>query len=239
MPAQTELLDTLRAVETPEGITLSLRLAGPIPRVLAWLIDSLIKYAILLVGLLIFGLLGQTGFGFWFIALFLLEWFYPVLFEVYRNGATPGKKAFSLQVIRDNGTLVDFSTSLVRNLLRAADFLPVLYGFGLVSMLLNRDFKRLGDLAAGTVVIYRDQTVGDPHLLAGPLRQPLFPLSLEEQRLIIEFAERYAALHPERQAELAHWLTLLNGNTSTAAVQDLLANARWLLQGNRDETAAF
>ena len=75
--SQAELLDTLRAVEAPEGITLDLRLAGPAPRALAWLIDSLIKYVVLLGILIALGFLGETGLGFWFLSLFLLEWFYP------------------------------------------------------------------------------------------------------------------------------------------------------------------
>ncbi len=223
-----ELLDTLRAVETPEGITLELRLAGPAPRALAWLIDSLIKYAVLLGILLGLGFLGETGIGFWFLSLFLLEWFYPVLFEIYWNGATPGKKAFALQVINDNGTPVDESASVIRNLLRAADFLPLFYCFGLVSMLMNREFKRLGDLAAGTVVIHRERPSEPIPLPAGPLRRPLFPLSLAEQRVIIDFGERSATLNPARQAELAELLTALYSERNADAVAALLANARWL-----------
>ncbi len=231
MSPQAELLDTLRAVETPEGITLDLRLAGPAPRALAWLIDSLIKYVILLGILLGLGFLGETGLGFWFLSLFLLEWFYPVLFELYWNGATPGKKAFSLQVINDNGTPVDGSASVIRNLLRAADFLPLFYGFGLVSLLVNRDFKRLGDLAAGTVVIYQERPVKPIPLPVGPSWQPLFPLSLTERRVLIDFAERSAALNPARRAELAGVLDVLaafQNEHNTDAVETLLANARWL-----------
>ena len=228
MSSQVELLDTLRAVETPEGITLELRLAGPVPRALAWLIDSLIKYAVLLGILLGLGFLGETGLGFWFLSLFLLEWFYPVLFELYWDGATPGKKAFSLQVINDNGTPVDTSASVIRNLLRAADFLPLFYGFGLVSLLVNRDFKRLGDLAAGTVVIYQERPAKSIPLPVGPSRQPLFPLSLAEQRVLIDFAERSAALNPARRVELATLLTAFQNEHNTDAVETLLASARWL-----------
>ena len=142
------LLDTVRPIETPEGITLNLRVAGPLARALAWGADSLIKYGALWGLLMVLGFLGQGGFGLWLIALFLTEWFYPVLFEIYADGATPGKKAMGLKVVHANGTPVDWPAALIRNLLRAVDFLPLLYGFGVVAMACNRNFQRLGDLAA-------------------------------------------------------------------------------------------
>jgi uncharacterized RDD family membrane protein YckC len=229
-----ELLDTIRAVETPEGINVNLRIAGTVPRALAWGIDSLIKYVILLGALLLLGFLGQTGIGLWLIALFSMEWFYPVLFEVLREGTTPGKKIFGLKVINEDGTQVHTSASLIRNLLRVVDFLPLAYGFGLVSMLLTHNFQRLGDLAAGTLVIYRDQPANNLQLPKGPLQKPLYPLTSNEQRLIIQFAERSAKLSLERQDELASLLLPLNSNPEST--QALLANARWLMGEASKET---
>jgi hypothetical protein len=162
-----------------------------------------------------------------------MEWFYPVLFEVLREGATPGKKVFGIKVINANGTPVDISASLIRNLLRAVDFLPLAYGFGFISMLLNHNFQRLGDLAAGTLVIYHDQPVINPQLYKGPLQKPLFPLTSNEQRLIIQFAERSPQLSPQRQDELATLLSPLN--STPESTQALLANARWLLGENPNE----
>ena len=229
---QMDLLDTLRASETPEGIALELRVAGPVIRILAWLLDSLIKYAFLIVFMLGLTYFGQTGWGLWLIAFFVLEWFYPVWFEVYWAGATPGKRIAGLKVVMDSGAPVDFGTSLIRNLLRAADFLPVMYGFGLVSMLFSTDSKRLGDLAAGTVVIYDNQQLNQPMTLQpGPVLQPNQILSLNEQRLLLNFAERSPRLNPERQAELANVLKPLTNSDGEQAVAHLLANARWLAGG--------
>lgn len=227
----TDLLDTLRAVETPEGITLDLHIAGPTVRALAWLIDFLIRFAILAASMVALLMLGATGYGLWLLLFFLLEWFYPVAFEVYRDGATPGKRALGIKVVSDNGAPVDFSASLIRNLLRAADFLPFLYGFALLSMLLNRDFKRLGDLAAGTLVIYRRHNDQAPELPAGPSMQPAQPLSAAEQKLIITFTERSSRLNPERQAELAGLLDGLADRNKNAAplVEQLHAQARWFV----------
>ncbi|MFO7642629.1 MAG: RDD family protein [Candidatus Competibacteraceae bacterium] len=228
MPAPT-LLDTLRPIETPEGVTLNLRVAGPLARALAWGADSLIKYGALWGLLLALAFLGQGGFGLWLIALFLTEWFYPVLFEVYADGATPGKKALGLKVVHTNGTPVDWPAALIRNLLRAVDFLPAFYGFGVVAMACNHHFQRLGDLAAGTVVIYREPSSTTPALPPGPAFPPNAPLSPVEQRLLLDFAERGAALNPERQVELAELLANFTGFKGSDGVERLRAHARWLV----------
>lgn len=221
-------------METPEGITLELRVAGPVVRALAWVLDSLLKYTVLWLLFIAVSYLGFAGYGLALIAVFLLEWFYPVLFEVYFDGATPGKRVFKLKVVSDNGAPVDFSASLIRNLLRAADFLPLAYGFGLISMLLNRDFKRLGDLAASTIVIYRNPLQEtQPELPQGVALPPNYGLAPAEQQLLINFAERSAELNPERRAELADLLTLLTRQRGNPGTEQLLANARWLLGGDR------
>src|SRR4051812_49965623 len=73
-------------------------------------------------------------------------------------GATPGQRVFALRVVMDNGLPVTAAAALTRNLLRVADFLPFGYGFAIVSMLLRRDCKRLGDIAAGTIVVHEPRT---------------------------------------------------------------------------------
>ena len=195
---------------------------------LAWGVDSLIRYGALWGLLFILALLGQGGFGIWLIALFLMEWLYPALFEVWANGATPGKKVLGLKVVHADGTPVDWPAALIRNLLRAADFLPIFYGLGLVTMLCNRDFQRLGDLAADTVVIYRDPVSTMPQPSSGPALPPPLPLSAAEQRMLIDYAERGAVLNPERQAELANLLADFTGMRGVAGVERLRAHARWL-----------
>ena len=85
----------------------------------------------------------------------MLEWFYPVVFELSRSGATPGKSVVGIKVVMDNGLPVTPAASFTRNLLRVADFLPFLFGAAIVSMLLRQDSKRLGDLAAATIVVHQ------------------------------------------------------------------------------------
>jgi uncharacterized RDD family membrane protein YckC len=219
------MLDTLRRVPTPEGFELTLRLAGPVPRALAYVIDIGIRAALFAALAALLSQFRNGGTGLLMIAAFLLEWFYPVAFEVWWGGATPGKRAFGLAVLGDNGTPVTFGASVTRNLLRAVDFLPMLYAFGLVSMLLSRDFKRLGDLAAGTIVVYRDRPGVRAPIPAAPPLPPPVALSLEERRAILDFAERYATLSEERADEVAaHATPLLRHGTPAARTLLGIAN---------------
>lgn len=222
------MLDTASPYETPEGVDLNLHAAGPTVRAVAWSIDLLIRAAAFVPLSVLFAWLGDFGIGMILIFYFLLEWFYPVVFEVLSQGATPGKKKMGILVIKDDGTPVSWSASLLRNLLRAVDMLPFTYGFGLASMLLNRQFKRLGDMAAGTLVVYRQdvkayQSIADLTPVAPPLA-----LSLEEQRAIMDFAERGRTLSPARQEELAGILGEITGTTATHGIRVLHQYANWL-----------
>ena len=221
-----ERIDTLRVFETPEGVDLGLRLAGPVPRAAAFAIDLLIRAALYLVLTPLMALAGLGG-GLVLLALFLTEWFYPVWFEV-RSGATPGKRALGLAVVHDDGTPVGPSASLIRNLLRAVDFLPLFYGVGLVSMLVDRDFRRLGDLAAGTLVIYAERPPAERRIPEYSPCAPAGRLDIEMQRAIFDYAERSPRLSAPRRVELAE---LATGDRGDAAVARLLGIANWLARG--------
>lgn len=199
-------LDTRYLVETPEGIDLVLRPAGLIPRTLAFAIDLAVRGLLLLLMFVALGLLGQFGMGLGSILFFIVTWWYMVLFEVLNQGRSPGKQLLGLRVVHDDGTPVGWPASLTRNLLRFVDMLPFGYALGILSCLAHPAFKRLGDLAAGTVVVYREAPVPPPRL---PEAQPLlapFPLRLEEQRALLDFAERQTSLSAERRRELAEIL---------------------------------
>jgi uncharacterized RDD family membrane protein YckC len=148
----TSLIDTLRVHETPEGVDLELRVAGPAVRAAALAIDSLIRFVLYLALIPLLALSG-IGLGLVLLGFFLLEWFYPVFVEL-RSRATPGKSAMGLRVVHDIRTPVGAVASVIRNLLRMADFLPLFYAAGLVSCLVDRDFRHLGDLDAGTLVVH-------------------------------------------------------------------------------------
>lgn len=188
----------------PEGCELSLRVAGPTVRARAWLFDFVIRLIVFAVCAAVFGHFGRLGSGALMLLAFVLEWLYPVVFEVFWRGATPGKKLSNLVVLHDDGTPVDWRSSFARNTLRFVDFLPFGYACGLLSMWLNADGKRLGDLLAGTVVVYRNETpmpmANDDYVDAEP---PPFPLTLVEQRALLEYRQRATTLTEARADELA------------------------------------
>ncbi len=202
-------IDTSYSVATPEGIHLHLTPAGPVPRMYAWSIDILIRIFMYIVIAFLANLLGNFGVGIALIGIFLIEWFYPVFFEVLKNGQTPGKKAFGIYVAQENGAPVAVGASMVRNIIRFIDFFPALYGFGFVSMMLNNKFQRLGDLVANTVVLYKpvdsEKPVQNDELDKLPAQQLPIALSLKEQQSIISFANRLGSLHEERTKELAEF----------------------------------
>lgn len=222
------LLDTTHSVATPEGVELRLPVAGLAARAMAWLVDAVIKSVALIVGAIIAGFLGDLGMGLYLLGIFVLLWLYNVLFEVLADGATPGKKALGLRVMSANGTPVGWTNSLLRNLVRTVDFLPGCYAFGCVAVLLSRDFQRLGDMAAGTLVVYADREPPLSDFANVESRPVKVPLTLDEQHDIISFGERAPRLNPERAEELA---ALLQPVFSDVDAERLRQNAAWLLRG--------
>lgn len=228
-----DVLDTIHSVATPEGIELDLRLAGPVPRAYAWFIDLLLRLMALLLLQVVLIPLGGFGMGLLLLTWFFLEWLFPAACEVYFGGATPGKKLMGLQVVHDDGTPVAWPAALIRNLLRAVDFLPFFYGVGLASVMVNRDFKRLGDLVAGTLVVYREV----PHKViaiapAAPVSPPV-ALTLAESRAILDFAGRAPTLTPQRAEELAEIPAALVGKAHGAAAHNRLLQIANYLLGRR------
>jgi uncharacterized RDD family membrane protein YckC len=223
------MLDTTFRAATPEGIELDIRPAGPVPRALAWLVDLLWRAAALMLIGLTLGYFGQFGTGLFLLAWFILEWLVPAWCEAYWDGATPGKKALGLRVISEDGAPVGWSAAFARNLLRFADFLPALYFGGLVTMLCNPRFQRLGDLVAGTLVVHVDPVATHRRLAAVAAQAPRRALSADEARVVIDLAERAAELGRERTAELLFlaqpMLGALETETSLPAIAHYLTGS--------------
>jgi uncharacterized RDD family membrane protein YckC len=163
-------IEELDIIETPENVDLQRRLAGIGSRFLAGLLDSLLIAAMLLVPTIIFLLLDLRHFFLgdsaaeeveaWIVAMlsvagFLIYWGYFLFFELWMNGQTPGKKYMRIRVVQQEGRAVSFNSIAVRNLLRAVDAFGVYAVAGIV-MFATRKMQRLGDLAAGTVVVSED-----------------------------------------------------------------------------------
>jgi uncharacterized RDD family membrane protein YckC len=166
MAAPNNILnDAVLNIDTPENVAFGYDVAGIGSRFLAALVDSLI-IAILLVVVFVTGALltnmlfdnldnSATG---WIVALmglvaFAFLWGYYIFFELLWNGQSPGKRWVGLRVIKTDGTPITLSESIIRNLVRLIDFLPAYYGLGVVVMFINDQARRLGDLAAGTLVV--------------------------------------------------------------------------------------
>jgi uncharacterized RDD family membrane protein YckC len=158
-------------IDTPENVAFDYEVAGIASRCIAAAIDTLILLVmqivvyLTLVAVVVFitGDFPDTSEGAagWIIAVmgligFALFWGYYIYFELRWNGQSPGKRRMHLRVVRTDGMPITLSESLIRNLVRLIDFLPASYGLGLIVMFINSQTRRLGDLAAGTLVI-RDQ----------------------------------------------------------------------------------
>jgi uncharacterized RDD family membrane protein YckC len=233
---QTVRLDTLQSVELAEGVEIRLRMAGPMLRAGAYLIDLTIRAAILMVGGFLISFAGiaigdKVARGLMLLAWFLMDWLYPVVFEAGKRGATPGKRALGLRVVQASGSPITFGQAVVRNFLRFIDSMPFFtYAFGLTSCLASKRFQRLGDLAAGTVVIY-DRIPASPVIAAPPPLSPLpLPVGLtaDEIRALALFRERAGLWSEGRRAEIADQASVLTGATGAAGVSRLMAMAHWL-----------
>jgi uncharacterized RDD family membrane protein YckC len=239
--AETEKLDTLQSVELAEGVEIRLRMAGPMPRAGAYLIDFAIRTGVMFVGGIVLSVAGvaiggTVARGLMLLAWFLMDWLYPVFFEAGKRGATPGKRAVGLRVVQATGSPITLGQAVIRNFLRFIDSMPLFtYAFGMTSCLATKRFQRLGDLAAGTVVIY-DRIQSMPITAAPPPIAPVpLPVGLtaDETRALALFRERAGLWSEGRRVEIADQASVLTGTTGPAGVSRLMAMAHWV-QEKRD-----
>jgi uncharacterized RDD family membrane protein YckC len=230
-------IDLTATVTTPENIQFEYRIAGPFRRMPAFILDLVVRAAIL-VGVSIavacsgiittLALPGSIVPVILLITVFLLDWFYGLFFETYWNGKTPGKWFTKIQVISADGRPISAYQATIRNFLRSADIapflsfevfgpdLPPMYGVptGLVAflcMLFTKRFQRLGDLAAGTMVIVDERSWVPPNVKFEDPRvealaqyiPPSFRMSRSMGRAIALYAERRNRMPMARRLELA------------------------------------
>lgn len=227
-----DALDTVVHAETPEGILIELRPAGLTSRFYAFMLDWLIRICIIYAVGIVAAAMSGVGVALMLILFFGLEWLYPVVFELSRWGATPGKRVMGLKVVMDSGLPITPAASFTRNLLRVADFLPMVYGFALTSMLIRKDFKRLGDIAAATLVVYQPLPAPKIVLRDIPPLAPARALAPQDQAAVIALAARASRMTPERLDELAALAAPVSGDDGKSGpqvTQRVLAVAQWLL----------
>jgi uncharacterized RDD family membrane protein YckC len=227
MSAERPQLDTRVLIVTPENIAFEYRLAGPFQRLPAYLVDLVLRTlaltVIAVVVVLATGGAGMIGLGMagWLALWFVSDWLYGGLFEALWNGQTPGKRLFRLRVLSAEGQPINAMQAVLRNVLRAVDAQPVLplstefaTGFhliGLVAAAASGRFQRLGDLAAGTmVVVEQPQRAPDLVRMDNQLvvnlasRLPAdFVASRSLTRTLAAYVQRRRQIPPQRLAEIA------------------------------------
>lgn len=165
-------LESVHVVRTPEYVEFEFPLAGVMTRFLAWLMDVALSTVVAaMASTLIFLATGMLAPGLAmaliFIVWFVTNWGYFLFLEYRFAGQTVGKRIMGLRTIQDSGVRVGFYQAVMRNLVRAVDHLPLLYlGGGALALISDRS-RRLGDIAAGTVVI-RDRRRAIPAAIARP-----------------------------------------------------------------------
>jgi uncharacterized RDD family membrane protein YckC len=227
-----EAIDTVVTAETPEGILLELRPAGLTARFYAFVLDWMLRLVALYFMSIVAALMGGVGTALVTILFFALEWFYPVFFELGRSGASPGKRTFNLKVVLDSGLPITPAASFTRNLLRVADFLPFGFGFAIVSMLLRKDCKRLGDIAAGTLVVHQPRAAAKVAVDMVPPLAPVRALAPRDQAALIALAARAPTLTAERLDELAALAASVSGDAGRSGpnvTRRVLGVAQWLI----------
>ena len=202
-------------ITTPEHVPIRLEPAGAGSRFLATLMDSLLITAISSAVGTVLVLSLPTGIG---IALsitvnFALTWGWHVFFETKKQGRTPGKRALRLRVVDARGLPVSLYQSLVRNIVRALDFLPAFYGVGAIATLVSPTRRRLGDIVADTLVIRDAQPLAYKGQLASErrhnsLRTPRVlrlirnRISLEEREFLLTLCLRADRMSPAARYDL-------------------------------------
>ncbi len=243
-----QILDSKIVLETPEGAELEIRPAGFLPRGIAFLVDESLKLLMMVVLIAlativgsVFGpAAGQIVNGATLIVIFVIGWFYGVFFEQLNDGKTPGKVVSSIKVTNAEGTPVGIMQSIVRNLFRPVDSigmssvgfmllgLPGLIPVGLPGLffiLFSKNFRRLGDHLADTIIVYTNQPRTAPYKgVTSPETIPT-TLSLQDQNLLLAFQDRSTEFSDERKVELAEVLEPLHGQRSDQAVAICLGYA--------------
>jgi uncharacterized RDD family membrane protein YckC len=214
--AEFEYEDRL-TITTPEGVELSLTLAGVGSRFMAAVVDALIEGAVLIALALIvflsdgFGGGESVAFAIYSVATFLIVVGYDVAFEVLASGRTPGKRWNGIRVVRTGGQPIGFLASASRNLLRVIDFLPSFYLIGIVSIFVTSKNQRLGDIVAGTVIVRELRadaksplsTYSAPIRMASGVAWDVSAITAEEIATVRSFLERRYDIASDARVELA------------------------------------
>jgi uncharacterized RDD family membrane protein YckC len=212
-------VDRRVAVATPEAVAFERTLADLGSRGLAFALDLLLLALVLLaeivVFLVVFAVLQNAGeaaatlfpwfAGAFIVVAFLSFWGYFIVLEAAGAGVTPGKRAMRIRVVRDDGSRIGAVDAIIRNVLLIADILPGTFAVGVTSILLTPKAQRLGDLAAGTVVVAESAVASSP------------PAADPRARLAADLASRVDEMMPEARDDVAREVLVAMGEDEGAA----------------------
>jgi uncharacterized RDD family membrane protein YckC len=235
----------LHEVITTEKVPFSYRVAGIGSRFLAWLVDAGLIVILGTAGFC-FGIaleMGRQGMGMALILLwiFALTWGYFLLFEWLWHGQTPGKRLLGIRVIQWQGTSVTFYQSAVRNILRVVDSLPIFYALGFCVAACNRESRRLGDIAAGTLVVHTERkakpiqalsdAAGQTNAVRQPLiRQRLAQLEREQKRTLLDLSLRRNQLSVRDRSRLFRAAAEFLQERLDLAPEEYVSDEKFVLQ---------
>jgi uncharacterized RDD family membrane protein YckC len=237
-------------VDSVTGVDLSLALAGPGARCYAFVIDWLIRAILFTAWYGLAALLYNRQWSLvaplspdakWFAfvvtpaaAIYFL--YHPVL-EVATQGRTPGKRIAGLHIVAHDGSPPGISALLIRNVFRLVDSLPIAYGVGLVATLVTRDYIRIGDMAAGTLLAYERSDVVLPDMSAGTASGgSMRMLATSDAEVVSELLSRWSSLNSAARRHLALELLVRHGVTATMESQNDAVLRERLQQLNRQES---
>lgn len=224
----TKIEDTVYRMATPEQVEMEFDLAGPGSRFCALAIDYMLIFLLifaLILAAIIAGMsvdvvldgrpdrvLGRWALAIIIVFIFIITFGYFIFFETVMSGQTPGKRKMQLRVLREDGTPITFMDSLIRNLIRIVDFLPGMYLVGGLMCLFHSSHRRLGDLAAGTIVVkegeldYRAKSDKKTEQIQRTTANTNPELTAAERQAISSFMARRSELLPEARRNLARRL---------------------------------
>lgn len=211
-----ELEDRI-TISTPEGLELEVQLAGLGSRFIAGIVDLIIQLTLVVVLVVVTGAVSNGGGRLDLLAavigVFLAWIIYPIAFEVLNRGRTPGKRVTHLRVVREGGGAVDLPASAIRNFMRLLDGPTLSYIPTVISIIATKRNQRLGDLAAGTLVVREEPLapVSGAHSLPGPLMASweswdVSAVSDHDIATVRQFLARRASLDPGARSDLARRL---------------------------------
>lgn len=222
------------------GVDVELKIAGPGGRSFAFVVDWHIRLllalawyvlgSLALIGSLSAADIPAGGSSFVYVVVLpatALYFLYHPLLEIAMQGRTPGKRMAGIRIVNQSGEVPGPGAILIRNILRLVDSLPGVYAIGLAATVLTEQSVRIGDMAAGTLLIYEDDTREDISSLSRP---NVASIGLENLQLVNDVLARWEDLDPDTRLSLGQRLLARLGHEQPTTETDVLNALRHIQQ---------